>query len=68
MIVDRLWCVANPDFGLATTLEYPVFLVPQEDVMRSRRRWIRSIISYTPLTSIACGRFGVDKEDYLIKR
>ena len=37
-------CFANPDFRFVTTLEYPVFLVPQEDVMRSRRRWIRSIL------------------------
>lgn len=55
MIVDRLWCFANPNFRFATTLEYPVFLMPQ-DVMRSRRRWIRSIISCTPLASIALCR------------
>ena len=68
MIEDMLWCFANPDFRFATTLEYPVFLVPQEDVMRSRRRWIRSSISNMPLASIACGRSCVDNEDYFIKR
>ena len=68
MIVDRLWCLANPDFRFATTLEYPVLLVPQEDIKRSRRRWIRSMISYTLLASMACGRFCVDNEDYFIEK
>ena len=31
MIVDRLWCFANPDFCLV--LEYAMFLVPQGYVM-----------------------------------
>ena len=68
MIVDRLWCFAYPDFRFATTLEYPVLLVPQEGIMRRRRRWIRSIISYTPLASMACDRFCVDNKDYFIKK
>ena len=54
MVIHCLWSFCDADLAFPTSLIYTTILMPQENIMWGRQRWIWCVVPYTSLAPVAC--------------